>query len=114
MPEKIFLGEINDTLLPKDNQKFPILIAGTCVKIIKANENMTIFILNDVTSHITVEIFKDKIPLNKTIDIGKIYMIKGEYTYNYFKEKIIKAYKIREMKLDEEFVFYLEIISERH
>ena len=75
---------------------------------------MTIFLLNDVTQAKVVEIFRDKLPLGMNIEMGKIYQIKGEFTFNYFKEKIIKAYKIREVKMDEEFLFYLEILNERN
>lgn len=41
---------------------------------------MSVFVLNDISGSKVVEIFRDKIPFNKTIDLGKIYMIKGEYT----------------------------------
>lgn len=74
---------------------------------------MTIFLLNDISQARVVEIFKDKIPFNMQIELGAIYQIKGEYTFNFFKEKIIKAYKIREVRMDEEFLFYLEVINER-
>ena len=87
----------------------PILITGTCVKILRANDKMTIFQMEDVTMSRVVEIFRDKLPFLKEIELGKNYLIKGEYTLNYFNEKIIRAYKIKEIKMDEEFLFYLEI-----
>jgi hypothetical protein len=71
------------------------MIVGTVLKIMRANENMTIFTLEDPTGCQIVEVFKDKIPFGKNIEVGQKWQVKGEFTLNYFKEKILKGFKTR-------------------
>lgn len=71
------------------------MVVGTVLKIMKANEFMTIFTLEDPTGCQIVEIFNDKLPPEKIVEVGQKWQVKGEYILNYFKEKILKGYKAR-------------------
>ena len=66
-----------------------------------------------MTQSRVVEIFRDKLPYRKEVELGSIYIVKGEYSMNYFNEKIIRGYKLKEISLEDEFLFYLEIQQEQ-
>ena len=43
IPAKVYLNQIDDSYLPSKQKKTPVLVCGTCVKILRANDKMTIF-----------------------------------------------------------------------
>lgn len=109
---KIFIKDLNESNFNnRDSQiKHSLVVCGTAVKIIKMNENLAIFNIEDITGSQTIEIFRDKLPLGVLIEIGQKWVIKGEYAYNYFKEKIFKGYKLKLVDINEEYLFYMSIV----
>lgn len=116
--QKVFIRELNDSNFNnRDSQvKHSLVLCGTVVKIIKMNENLAIFNIEDLTGSQTIEIFRDKVPVGVLIEIGQKWIIKGEYAYNYFKEKIFKGYKLKLIDINEEYLFYMNIVynSKQH
>ncbi len=113
IPEKIFLNELNEKYYSPKQLTRPLILVGTCIKIQRANEMIYVFLLEDITKAHIVEIFRDKLPLDYEINLGDKLMIKGFYTQNKYREKIIRGFKISRINVTEEFLFYLEILKNR-
>ncbi len=83
------------------------MVVGTVVKLNRSNENISVFMLEDYTRAHVVEAFVDKLPYNVKVDFGMRLRIKGFYTYNKYKEKIIRAFRVSLISITEEHIFYL-------
>lgn len=104
----VFLKNLNDTLL--DNKKAPLLIVGTITQILKSNENMCVFFIEDCTFAHIAEFFRNKLSPFLKVNKGDIVEIKAFYCNNRYGEKIIKVFKLRKITIDEEYLHYMDVL----
>ena len=112
LPQKIFLNQLSEDflLLDERRKKKPIMVVGTCVKINRSNDMISVFFLEDITKAHVIEIFADKLPLDYIINVGDRMKIKGFYSKNKYDENIIRGMKLSKINVTEEYLFYLEIL----
>lgn len=86
------------------------MVVGTVIRINRNTDFISVFFLEDMTKAHVVEVFRDKLPYGVDVELGQKFKIKGEYTFNKYKEKIIKGFRMQKITLEEECLFYLEIL----
>lgn len=104
----VFLKDLSETHL--DNKRAPLLLVGTVTQIVKSNENMCVFFIEDCTMGHIAEFFRNKLSPFLKVNKGDIVEIKAFYSLNKYGEKIIKIFKLRKMTIDEEYLHYLEVL----
>ena len=104
----LFLKDLSEEQL--DNKKAPLLLAGTVTQIVKSNENMCVFFIEDCTMGHVAEYFRNKLSPFTKVNKGDMVEIKAFYCKNKYGEKILRIFKLRKITMDEEYLHYMEIL----
>jgi len=87
-------------------------MVGTVTKINRSNDMISVFFLEDYTKAHVIEVFSDKLPYGVIIDLGIRLKVKGVYSFNKFKEKIVRVFRMGVINITEEYLFYLSILNQ--